>query len=99
MKRALMMLMTVALLAIPVMALADDQNIPPEANWTPTPPALQTVDLVRLVSLLVEKGMIAPQEYAQLIQPQSSSRSQQRGDRVFTWDEIYRNPVLTSPGD
>jgi len=59
----------VILLTAPMIAGADDQTIPPEANWTPTPPARQTVDVVQLASLLVEKGMITPREYAQLTHP------------------------------
>jgi hypothetical protein len=94
MRRTLLMLMMFALLAMPVMATADDQSIPPEANWTPTPRARQTVDLDRLVSLLVEKGMISTQEYAQLTQPQSSSQSQEGHARIWTWNEIDNNPVL-----
>jgi hypothetical protein len=93
MKRTLMMLMMFAVLAMPMMAMADDQTIPPEANWTPTPPARQTVDVVRLASLLVEKGMISPQEYVQLTHPQPSSPSQEGHARVWTWNEIDNNPV------
>jgi hypothetical protein len=94
MRRTLLMLMMFAVLAMPVMATADDQTIPPEANWTPTPPARQTVDLVRLVSLLVEKGMITSQEYTQLTHPQPSSPAQEGHARVWTWNEIDNNPVL-----
>jgi hypothetical protein len=94
MRRTLMTLMLFAALAMPVVAVADDQNIPHEANWTPTPPARWTVDTVQLVSLLVEKGMITPQEYAQLTQPQSSAPSQQGHARVWTWNEIDNDPVL-----
>lgn len=93
MKRTLMMLMMFAVLAMPMMVMADDQTIPPEANWTPTPPARQTVDVVRLASLLVEKGMISPQEYVQLTHPQPSSPSQEGHARVWTWNEIDNNPA------
>lgn len=99
MRRTLLMLMMFALLAMPVMATADDQTIPPEAHWTPTPPAEQTVDMVRLVSLLVEKGMITTQEYAQLTQPQSSSPSPQGNGSGWTWGEIdayQRSPINSS---
>jgi hypothetical protein len=99
MRRTLLMLMMFALLAMPVMATADDQTIPPEAHWTPTPPAEQTVDMVRLVSLLVEKGMITTQEYAQLTHPQSSSPSPQGNGRGWTWGEIdayQRSPINSS---
>jgi hypothetical protein len=94
MKRTLMILAMVILLTAPMIAGADDQTIPPEANWTPTPPAQQTVDVVQLASLLVEKGMITPREYAQLTHPQSSSPSQEGRTRVWTWDEIDNNPAL-----
>jgi hypothetical protein len=93
----LLMLMMSAMLAMPLMAMGDDQSIPPEANWTPTPPAQQTVEVARLASLLVEKGMITPREYAQLTQPQLSSSSPQgngRHARDWTWNEIDNNPVL-----
>jgi hypothetical protein len=99
MRRTLLMLMMFALLAMPVMATADDQTIPPEAHWTPTPPAEQTVDMVRLVSLLVEKGMITTQEYAQLTHPQSSSPSPQGNGRGWMWGEIdayQRSPINSS---
>lgn len=99
MRRTLLMLMMFALLAMPVMATADDQTIPPEAHWTPIPPAEQTVDMVRLVSLLVEKGMITTQEYAQLTHPQSSSPSPQGNGSGWTWGEIdayQRSPINSS---
>jgi hypothetical protein len=99
MRRMLMTLMMCAVLAMPLMAMADDQTIPPEANWTPTPPAQQTVDVVRLASLLVEKGMITPQEYAQLTNPQSSSLPEEGHARVWTWNEIYNNPVTRIGGN
>jgi hypothetical protein len=99
MRRTLLMLMMFALLAMPVMATADDQTIPPEAHWTPTPPAEQTVDMVRLVSLLVGKGMITTQEYAQLTHPQSSSPSPQGNGGGWTRGEIdadQRSPINSS---
>jgi hypothetical protein len=99
MRRILLVLMMFGLLAMPVMATADDQKIPPEANWTPTPPAEQTVDTARLASLLVEKGMITTQEYARLTHPRSSSPSPQGNGRVWTWGEIdayQRSPVNSS---
>jgi hypothetical protein len=96
MRRILLMSMMAALLAMPVIATADDQTIPPEANWTPTPPAEQTVDMGRLASLLVEKGMITRQEYSQLVHPQSSSPSPQGNGRGWSWGEIdayQRSPI------
>jgi hypothetical protein len=46
MKRKLMVLAMLAVLALPLMVRADETVIPPEANWTPTPPARPTVDFV-----------------------------------------------------
>jgi hypothetical protein len=94
MKRTLMILAMLTMLAMPMMAIADDQTIPPEANWTPTPPAQQTVDVGQLASLLMEKGMISRQEFAQLTHPQSSTPAQQGHGREWTWNEIDNNPVL-----
>jgi len=97
MKRYVLVLMVLAWLTVPLVVGADETPIPPEANWTPTPPARPTVDVVQLVQLLVAKGVITDQEYAQLRLPQSSSPLQQGHARVWTWNEIYRNPVRSSP--
>jgi hypothetical protein len=94
MKRTLMTLAVLTMLAMPMMAMADDQPMPPEANWTPTPPAQQMVDVGQLASLLVEKGMISRQEYAQLTRPQSSTPTQQGPSREWSWNEIDNSPVL-----
>ena len=76
--------------------MCDFSTSPPEANWTPTPPAEQTVDTGQLASLLVEKGMITPREYAQLTRRQSSSLSPQGNGRNWTWGEVdayQRSPI------
>jgi hypothetical protein len=92
MKRTLMILAVPMLLAVPMMAGADDQGwMPPE--WPPTPPARQTVDLVQLAQLLREKGVITDQEYTQLTHPQLSSPARPGQARVWTWDEIDNNPA------
>ena len=95
MKRTLMIVALLAALTIPVIAGADDQGwMPPE--WTPTPPARPTVDLVRLVQLLEAKGVISDQDYAQLTQPQVSSPSPQGNGRDWTWraiDAYRRSPI------
>jgi hypothetical protein len=96
MKRLLVIFAALALLALPVIVGAEETRIPPEANWTPTPPARQTVDLVRLVQLLQAKGVITDQEYVRLAHPQSSSSSPQGNGRDWTWGEIdayQRSPV------
>jgi hypothetical protein len=96
MKRWLVIFATLALLALPVGVGAQETRIPPEANWTPTPPARPTVDLVPLVQLLRAKGVITEQDYTQLTQPRSSSPSQEGHGRVWTWGEIdayQRSPI------
>jgi hypothetical protein len=97
MKRYGVVLLMITLLALPLMVRAEETVIPPELNWTPTPPARPSVDLVQLVQLLVSKGVISDQEYAQLTTPQMSSSSPLGHARVWRWDEIYRNPVRSTP--
>jgi hypothetical protein len=93
MKRTLMILAVLMLLAVPMMAGADDQGwMPPE--WTPTPPARQTIDLVQLAQLLVAKGVLSDQDYAQLTHSQLFAPSPQGHARVWTWNEIDNDPVL-----
>jgi hypothetical protein len=95
MKRYILMLMALMLLAAPLVVGADDQGwMPPE--WTSTPPAQPSIDLMQLMQLLVTKGVISDQEYAQLTQPQSSSPARPPYARGWTWNEVYRNPVLSS---
>jgi hypothetical protein len=95
MKRYMLVLMALMLLAVPLVVGADDQGWMP-AEWNPTPPARQTIDLGQLMQLLVTKGVISEQEYVQLTQPQPSSAAQPGQAKVRTWDEVYRNPVLSS---
>jgi hypothetical protein len=102
MKRQLMILAMLAVLASPLTGSADDQGwMPPE--WNPTPPAWTTADANQLASLLVESGMITPQEYGQLTRPQSSSPSPQGNGGGWTWGEINayeRSPINSgSQGD
>ena len=99
MKRYAVVLLVMALVSLPLVVGADETPIPPEANWTPTPPARPTVDLVQLVQLLVAKGVISDQEYAQLIQPQSSSLDLSGHATGRTWNEVYHNPVRSTGGD
>ena len=75
MKRYLGMFAVLALLALPVVVGAQETWIPPELNWTPTPPAQGTVDTARLKELLVKKGVITPQEAARLTGPQTVTAS------------------------
>ena len=99
MRRTVMLVILCAALATPLMARADGQTIPPEANWTPTPPARSTVDVNQLASVLVDKGVITPGEYSQLTQPKASSPSQPSRARVWTWDEVDHPPVRSTGGD
>jgi hypothetical protein len=81
MKRYILMLLALTLLAMPLAAAADDQGwMPPD--WSPTPPARPSVDLVQLLQLLLSKGLISDQEYAQLTQPQDSAQAQPQHARV-----------------
>ena len=73
MKRYLATLAVLGLLALPVMVGAEETWIPPEANWTSTPPARGAVDAARPKEILVKKGVITPQEGAQLTQPQPAT--------------------------
>jgi hypothetical protein len=99
MRRTVIMLVMCAALATPLVTSADDQTMPPEAHWTPTPPARSTVDVDGLASLLVDQGMITPHEYRQLTQPQASSPSPHSHGRAWTWEEIDHNPVRSTGGD
>jgi hypothetical protein len=100
MKRTLMMVAMLAALTMPMIAGADDRGwMPPD--WTPTPPARPTVDLVRLVQLLESKGVISDQDYLQLTQRQLSSPTPQGHGRAWTWDEIdaYQRSPIRNQGD
>jgi hypothetical protein len=68
MKRYVVALMVLTGLVIPLMAWADDQSIPPEANWTPTPPYRSTVDAAQLTEILVRKGVLTPIDHRGLMQ-------------------------------
>jgi hypothetical protein len=93
MRRTAMILAVLAMLAMPMLAAADDQGwMPP--GWTPTLPARPTVDLVQLAQLLRAKGVLTDHEYAPLTHLQSASLSRPRQARAWTWEEIDNNPVL-----
>jgi hypothetical protein len=100
-RTVLMVLMVIvyAALAMPLMASADGQTIPPDSNWTPTPPARAPVDVNQLARVLVDKGVITPREYRQLTQPQASAPSPPSGARAWTWDEVDYPPVRSTGGD
>jgi hypothetical protein len=58
-----------ALLALPALVRAEDNVIPRELNWTPTPPARALIDAGKLMDLLVKKGIVTPAEQAALTHP------------------------------
>lgn len=60
MRRTVILLILCAALATPMMATGDDQTMPLEARWTPTPPARSTLVAHQLASLLVDKGIDYP---------------------------------------
>jgi hypothetical protein len=73
MRRYLAFFAVLAMLSMPLVASAGEETIiPPEANWTPTPPASKTVNTAGLTQLLVEKGVITRQEQAEILQRQSA---------------------------
>jgi hypothetical protein len=90
MKRYLLILMALALLALPVMVGAQETVIPPEAHWTPTPPAQQAVNMAQLAQILLQKGVITSQEYAQLTQPQSAMSAQPNSATAWQPNAGYR---------
>ncbi|MGH8058084.1 MAG: hypothetical protein ACREOH_12755 [Candidatus Entotheonellia bacterium] len=82
MKRVLVSFAVLALLALPVVAGADDTTIPPQMNWTPYPPAREIVDPAQLMELLVKKGVITPTEQAKLIQGHSAAPAGESRDAI-----------------
>ena len=69
MKRWLMIAAVLVQLALPLVGWADETTIPPEAHWTPYPPARGAVDATKLMDLLVMKGLITSVEQRQLMPP------------------------------
>jgi hypothetical protein len=51
MKRWLVISVVLALLALPLVGWADETTIPPEAHWTPYPPARGSVDATNRTSV------------------------------------------------
>ena len=98
MRRTMMMVIMWAALAMSVLAMADDQAMPPEATGTPTPPVRSTVDVHPLAGGLVDTGVITPHESTQLTQSQTASPAPHRRARVWTWEEVDHHPVR-STGD
>jgi hypothetical protein len=96
MRRTVMMVIMCAALATPLVASADDQTIPPEAQWTPTSPARSTVNVHQVASVLVDTGMITPHEDTPLTQPQASSPSPHSRARAWTWGDTDRDPVRST---
>jgi hypothetical protein len=98
MKRALVTFAALALLALPLVAAAEDTTFPPEVNWTPTPPGGETVDIDRvtmrqLMDVLVKTGVITPQEQVSLSQPERGTSAAKGRARILEPDASY----LTSP--
>lgn len=72
MKRVLRIFAVITLLALPIVASAADSPIPPEMNWTATPPLRGAAEMARISDLLaslVSRGMITTQERDQLVEP------------------------------
>jgi hypothetical protein len=98
MKRTSIIVAVLILLTLPMAAGADDQGwMPPE--WTPTPPARQTIDFVQMARMLRAKGVLTDEEYSQVTHAPLPPLAQQGRGRVWTWDEIEHNPVRSTGGD
>jgi hypothetical protein len=93
------MLMRGAAVATSLAASADDQTIPPEAHWTPTPPARSTAEVNQLASVLVDTGMMNPEASTPLTHPRVSSPSPHSRVRAWTWDDIDHHRVRSTGGD
>jgi hypothetical protein len=87
-----MMLMMYAALAMPMVATGEDQTIPPEARWTPTPPTRSTADRNQLASVRVDTGMITRQDSIEPTLSQASSPSQYSRTRAWTWATLIPIP-------
>jgi hypothetical protein len=99
MRRTAMLLIICAALSTPMVASPGDQAIPPEAQWTPTPPMRSTADGNQLASVLVDTGMITPPASTPLTPPQASSAAPSSRARAWTWEEIDYRHVRSSAGD
>jgi hypothetical protein len=97
MRRTVMLVILCVALVTPMVASPGDQSIPPEAQWTPTPPARSTAEGNQLASVLVDAEMIARPESTQLTTAQAPSPPS-RG-KTWTWAEIDHHRVLSSAGD
>ncbi|HXH13439.1 MAG TPA: hypothetical protein VNP04_27150 [Alphaproteobacteria bacterium] len=73
MQRIIMIAAAFTLLALPMFLAAEETVIPPEANWSATPPARVVVDAEQLMKLLVKKGVITPVEQAELSKPAATA--------------------------
>jgi len=74
MKRHLVILAVLLLLALPIIVGAEEETvIPPEMNWSAYPPARETVDseVVQLMEFLVKKGVITLPDLSTLVQPET----------------------------
>lgn len=93
MKRYVLVLMVLTLLSLPLMAGADDQTIPPEANWTPTPPASAKVDARELMEMLVRKGLLTPIDQSKLTQ----SPVVIPAEKLREMDHLHGSEYATAP--
>jgi hypothetical protein len=84
MKQWLAIVAAVAFLALPIMVSADDDmSLPPEANWTPTPPAsgLVAVPEKRVVSTEQEQATDSPRPTA--VRQSSTSMALTPADAMY----------------
>jgi hypothetical protein len=93
MKRYVVVLTVLTWLALPLVAAADDQTVPPEANWSATPPARTQVDAGQLMELLVRKGMLTPIDQSGLTQPPVAAPA----NNLREMDRQHGNAHATAP--
>jgi len=99
MKRYLVIFTALALLALPVVLGAEETQIPPELNWTPTRPMWGTQGMT------LGKPSVTPREQTRLTQAQAATPapkevSSQKGTQIeasqlVEW--LERKGVLTAP--
>jgi hypothetical protein len=93
MQRYVVVLLVLTLFSLPLVARADDQTIPPEVNWSATPPTQTKVDAGQLMELLVRKGLLTPLDQNELTQ--SPVRAPANDTREM--DRQHGNEYTTTP--
>ncbi len=93
MQRYIVVLLVLTLFSLPLVARADDQTIPPEANWSVTPPSQTKIDAGQLMEMLVRKGLLTPLDQNALTQSPVSAPANDTRDM----DRQHGNEYMTTP--